>query len=72
MDQYIDMHIHILPEVDDGANDENEMKEMLKICIQRGDPLYHRNATSSSQTRKGTTGSVAEKGSGAFKSGPRH
>ena len=57
MDQYIDMHIHILPEVDDGAN---------------GDPLYHRNATSSSQTRKGTTGSVAEKGSGAFKSGPRH
>ena len=36
MDQYIDMHIHILPEVDDGANDENEMKEMLKIAYKEG------------------------------------
>lgn len=36
MDPYIDMHIHILPGVDDGANDENEMKEMLKIAYKEG------------------------------------
>ena len=35
MDPYIDMHIHILPGVDDGANDENEMKEMLKLHTKR-------------------------------------
>ena len=44
---YIDMHCHILPGVDDGAKDIEEMKEMLKIAYQEGirciiaTPHYH-------------------------------
>ena len=34
MDSYIDMHCHILPGVDDGAKDMEEMKEMLKIAYE--------------------------------------
>lgn len=32
----IDMHCHILPGVDDGAKDVDEMKEMLKIAYSEG------------------------------------
>ena len=32
MEGYIDMHCHILPGVDDGAKDVEEMKKMLKIA----------------------------------------
>lgn len=33
---YIDMHCHILPGVDDGASDIDEMKAMLKIAYDEG------------------------------------
>lgn len=32
MGGYIDMHCHILPEVDDGAESIEEMERMLKIA----------------------------------------
>lgn len=44
---YIDMHCHIVPGVDDGAKDVEEMKEMLKIAYKEGirciiaTPHYH-------------------------------
>lgn len=47
MEKCIDMHCHILPGVDDGACDENEMKEMLSIACKEGirciiaTPHYH-------------------------------
>lgn len=47
MEGYIDMHSHILPEVDDGARDPDEMKEMLCIAYEEGirciiaTPHYH-------------------------------
>lgn len=36
MSEYIDMHCHILPGVDDGAKDIEEMKAMLKIAYNDG------------------------------------
>ena len=36
MEGYIDMHCHILPGVDDGAKDVEEMKKMLKIAYKEG------------------------------------
>lgn len=36
MEKYIDMHCHILPGVDDGAKDIEEMKKMLKIAYDDG------------------------------------
>ena len=36
MDNFIDMHVHILPGVDDGAEDIKEMEEMLKIAYSEG------------------------------------
>ena len=36
MENFIDMHIHVLPQGDDGAKDINEMKEMLKIAYSEG------------------------------------
>ncbi|WP_418875161.1 CpsB/CapC family capsule biosynthesis tyrosine phosphatase, partial [[Clostridium] scindens] len=36
MDGYIDMHCHILPGVDDGAQDIEEMKAMLQIAYNDG------------------------------------
>lgn len=36
MEGYIDMHCHILPSVDDGAKDVEEMKKMLKIAYKEG------------------------------------
>lgn len=36
MNKYIDMHCHILPEVDDGAADLKEMRKMLKIAYKEG------------------------------------
>lgn len=36
MSDYIDMHCHILPGVDDGAKDIEEMKKMLKIAYEGG------------------------------------
>lgn len=36
MDSYIDMHCHILPGVDDGAKDVEEMKAMLEIAYSEG------------------------------------
>lgn len=33
---YIDIHSHILPEIDDGARDENEALEMLRIAANDG------------------------------------
>lgn len=36
MEGYIDMHCHILPGVDDGAKDPEEMKEMLRIAYKDG------------------------------------
>lgn len=47
MQGYIDMHCHIIPEVDDGAKDVTEMNEMLKIAYKEGirciiaTPHYH-------------------------------
>lgn len=44
---YIDMHCHILPGVDDGAKDEEEMRKMLKLAYREGirciiaTPHYH-------------------------------
>lgn len=36
MEGYIDMHCHILPGVDDGAQDVEEMKQMLEIAYGEG------------------------------------
>lgn len=36
LDNFIDMHVHILPGVDDGAEDIKEMEEMLKIAYSEG------------------------------------
>ncbi len=36
MEGYIDMHCHILPGVDDGAKDIDEMKRMLRIAYEEG------------------------------------
>lgn len=36
MEGYIDMHCHILPGVDDGARDIDEMKAMLRIAYDEG------------------------------------
>ena len=36
MDNFIDMHVHILPGVDDGAEDIKEMEEMLQIAYSEG------------------------------------
>ena len=36
MDKYIDMHCHILPHVDDGAQDLEETKKMLKAAYKDG------------------------------------
>ena len=36
MEGYIDMHCHILPGVDDGAKDIDEMKQMLRIAYEEG------------------------------------
>lgn len=36
MDQYIDLHSHILPGVDDGAEDLKETMEMLQIAHKEG------------------------------------
>ncbi|MGN1191868.1 MAG: CpsB/CapC family capsule biosynthesis tyrosine phosphatase [Dorea sp.] len=47
MEGYIDMHCHILPGVDDGAADVQEMMKMLKIAYSEGirciiaTPHYH-------------------------------
>ena len=47
MGGYIDMHCHILPEVDDGAKSIEEMEKMLKIAYDEGircmiaTPHYH-------------------------------
>lgn len=47
IENYIDMHCHILPGVDDGAKDEEEMKAMLRIAYEEGirciiaTPHYH-------------------------------
>lgn len=35
-DYFIDMHSHILPGVDDGAKDVEEMKKMLQIAYDEG------------------------------------
>ncbi len=36
MDEFIDMHCHILPGVDDGAKDMNESRKMLRIAYDEG------------------------------------
>lgn len=36
MEGFIDMHCHILPGVDDGAKDIDEMKQMLRIAYEEG------------------------------------
>ena len=36
MSGYIDMHCHILPEVDDGAQSIEETVQMLRIAYQEG------------------------------------
>lgn len=36
MDRYIDMHCHILPGVDDGAQDLEETRQMLRIAFDEG------------------------------------
>ena len=36
MSGYIDMHCHILPEVDDGAESIEETVQMLQIAYQEG------------------------------------
>lgn len=36
MDRYIDMHCHILPGVDDGAQDLEETRQMLRIAYNEG------------------------------------
>lgn len=47
MKGYIDMHCHILPAVDDGADSAQEMEQMLKIAYEEGirciiaTPHYH-------------------------------
>ena len=36
MDRYIDMHCHILPGVDDGAQNLEETRQMLRIAYNEG------------------------------------
>ena len=36
MDRYIDMHCHILPGVDDGAQNLEETRQMLRIAFKEG------------------------------------
>ena len=36
MDRYIDMHCHILPEVDDGSQSMEETQQMLMTAYQEG------------------------------------
>lgn len=36
LEHYIDMHCHIVPDVDDGAGSIDEMKQMLKIAYDEG------------------------------------
>ena len=39
MDRYIDMHCHILPGVDDGAQNLEETRQMLQIAFNEGTRL---------------------------------
>ena len=37
--EYIDVHCHLLPGVDDGSQDMDEAMEMLKIAEKMGSPM---------------------------------
>ena len=58
MDNFIDMHVHILPGVDDGAEDIKEMEEMLKIAY----PWFLSDPPPPAKTRKRIAGSAEEEG----------
>ena len=49
MSGYIDMHCHILPEVDDGAESIEETVQMLQIAYRGRNPLYYSHTASSSK-----------------------